>query len=135
MKLTGVLVVGSDVNKELLDSLFEAGLTPLVLADMTDAMNRLHRAGLAAVILDRDHTDIDALEFVLNVRDIEGRIPVFLTGGSAREARENLLLEQPGIFVIDRDRSPDALAEAVDQVVKGRENASQISSVRSRRPS
>jgi hypothetical protein len=64
----------------------------------------------AAVLVDRGATDVDALEFVLNVRDINEHVPVVVVGSTGDTDDEEALRAQPRTQVLDRSRER-ALAE------------------------
>lgn len=118
MKATALLVLGSVTDRTLVDALFDLGFSPLVRDSMPSALSKLRCERFAAVLVDRDSADIDALEFVLNVRDIDEHVPVVVVGGSLDAGDEKALrahLTHLGTVVLDG--SPDQVMAGLEQVL------------------
>ena len=118
MKATALLVLGSMTDRTLVDALFDLGFAPIVRDSMSSALNKLRSERFAAVLVDGDSTDVDVLEFVLNVRDINEHVPVVVVGRSLDESGEEVLrdyLAQLGTVVLDG--SPDQVIAGLEQVL------------------
>ncbi len=118
MEATALLVLGSMTERTLVDALFDLGLAPLVRDSMSSALSKLRSERFAAVLLDRDSTDVDALEFVLNVRDIDEHVPVVVVGRAGDGSDEEALRAQPGTQVLDRSR--EQVMAALERLLSAR---------------
>jgi len=118
MEATALLVLGSMTDRTLVDALFDLGFAPIVRDSMRSALNKLRSERFAAVLVDGDSTDVDVLEFVLNVRDIDEHVPVVVVGGSLDAGDEKALrahLTRLGTVVLDG--SPDQVIAGLEQVL------------------
>jgi len=94
-----VLVLGSEENGALREGLFESGLTAIVRQTMQSALERLRGRGLAGIIVDSRNVACDVLEFVLNVRDFDPDIPVFVLDDGSGSRDEQVLLRDAATFL------------------------------------
>jgi len=104
---SSVLVLTNDEQSDLVDTLFELGYIPLIREKMVTALKDIHHKSAAVVFLDMQFVEIDALEFVINVRDIDQHLPVVIVNGSIEGEKE--ILNQHNTFIIPR---------SVDQIKK-----------------
>jgi len=86
MTLRAVLVIGSPRNAVLRDALLEAGLTPVFRETILKAIDSLHRDRFVAIVVDEATARVDVLELVLNIRDLDDRLPTFLVAAAASAA-------------------------------------------------
>ncbi|NQT19869.1 MAG: hypothetical protein HQ592_09195 [Planctomycetes bacterium] len=100
MSTDAVLVLGTDDNKELIELIFNAGLAPVVRKTMRGVLAKLPTERFTAILVDRDHSNDDLLEFVLNVRDIDIEIPVFIVGEPADPKSDEMLTRLRNIHFI-----------------------------------
>ena len=87
-----VLILGSAKHQELKEILFDLGFIPIERRDMIQALEMLHHERFVAVFIDYDHVDIDALEFILNVRDMKLSLPVMLIMQRMRQKKPLILI-------------------------------------------
>jgi len=80
MRPRAALVLGTSANGELLECLFQVGLTPVVRNTMDRALDALRHDRFAAVVVDRTVADVDTLEFILNARDEDESTAVLVLG-------------------------------------------------------
>lgn len=73
-----VLVLGDRRSRSVVDGVAAAGCRPLLKDGVDELARMLQGRALSAVVVDCRHTNADALEVVLNVRDVRERIPVYL---------------------------------------------------------
>ena len=80
-----VLVLGDDVESQLVRKLSGFGITPILHKDdMRAGLNKIRHERFDAVFLDRDHlAEADVIEFTLNVRDFDPHIPIIAAGKPA----------------------------------------------------
>ena len=95
-----VLVLSTDNEGDLVETLFGLGLIPLVRQNMMQALHKIRHERFVAVFLDLDHSRADALEFVLNIRDIDRRIPVIVIGEPDNDCERQVLAKQPETFFV-----------------------------------
>ncbi|MBN2269550.1 MAG: hypothetical protein JXN61_02990 [Sedimentisphaerales bacterium] len=80
MKPRNVLVLGNHAHRELEEALSRCGFTPQVWGSMRHSLEKLRRHQFNVVLVDRNFTQADVLEFILNVRDIDQQVPVIVLG-------------------------------------------------------
>ena len=110
-----VLVLGDDVESQLVERLSDFGITPILHKDdMRAGLNKVRHERFDAVFLDRDHlADADVIEFILNVRDFDAHIPIIATGKPAGTYENRVLLRQSNVLVFD-----EVLYMAYEQIEK-----------------
>ena len=102
-----VMVMGSRRSRPLLEALDKAGVRPALEQSMPKALAALEQNRVAAVVVDRARVDVDALEFVLNVRDVDSRLPVLIVGRSDDRKSDATLAAQNGTHLVDEPDSYD----------------------------
>ena len=117
MKPAIVLILGRTGKGSLEELGFALGLTVVVRERMQDALSKLRHEGLAAVLVDRKHVNIDVLEFILNVRDIDDHVPVFVVGRSHENGTDKVLLSLRRTFLLDGPDVQDRLAEELGKAL------------------
>jgi len=117
MKPTAVLVLGPPGKSDLVDAVFDAGLAPLVRQTIPASLRELRRGRFALILVDRDHSDEDVLEFILNVRDIDEQTPVVVLGRSSDEQDEDVLTACPLTFVLATPGTGERLSAALEPVL------------------
>ena len=115
METDSVLVLGSTRNRELADALFESGLAPIVRETLEGVLKRLRCDSYCAVVLDQTNGSVDALEFVLNIRDMDANIPIVIVGEAAEQIPASVLLSQEHTFVLN---VPFRMQELIQEVRK-----------------
>lgn len=95
-----VLILGSEKRSDLIETLFNLGYVPLVRQQLHQALEKIRREDFSAVFLDYRKADTDALEFILNVRDIDDGVPVVVVGEAQNNHERKLLLCQKNIFLL-----------------------------------
>lgn len=95
-----VLILGDRRKSDLIETLFNLGYVPLVREQLQQALEKLRHENFSAVLLDYRKADTDALEFILNVRDIDDGVPVIVVGEAQNNLERKLLLDQKNIFLV-----------------------------------
>jgi DNA-binding NtrC family response regulator len=96
---SSVLVLTNNEQSDLVNTLFDVGYVPLIREKMTSVLKDIHHKCVAVIILDLQCIEIDALEFVINVRDIDQHLPVVIVNGKNIEGKKQIL-NQHNIFFI-----------------------------------
>lgn len=98
---TSVFVFGNNSHSRLIEGLFEQGLTPILRRTMLPALEKIRHENFIAIFIDCNAVEIDILEFVLNVRDINSHIPIFVIGKPANESENLSFLNLQNVFLLD----------------------------------
>jgi hypothetical protein len=77
------------------------GFIPLVKSDLNRVIYDLRHERFILMIYDGDGLEIDPLEFVLNVRDMDGIIPIVILGSAIDEREKQLLKREPNVFMVE----------------------------------
>lgn len=96
MDRSSVLVLGSYKNGDLIEVLHDAGLEPVIRGTMLEALDKIRHASFSAVVVDRDVSDVDLLEFAFNVRDYRPDIPIVIVGEKRRTPTDRMARSLPG---------------------------------------
>ncbi len=112
-----VLVLGHHARQDLTEMLRRIGVQPEVRGSVSGALERLRRGQLVAVLVDRRFTRADALEFVLNVRDIAATVPVIVIGAANDKGIDRRIAQQKCTAVIDETQNMDLLSSQIAKVL------------------
>ncbi|NIU58916.1 MAG: hypothetical protein GWN67_21800 [Phycisphaerae bacterium] len=121
MDSQAVLVLGKHANRALTDILSNIGFAPQVWGSMQHSLDKLRHNEFAAVLVDRKFTRADVLEFILNVRDINEKVPVVVIGSGGDEKIDRKIAKQDRTIVLNEVESEDKLTEKLAQVLKENE--------------
>ncbi|MCB0282063.1 MAG: hypothetical protein H6627_01890 [Calditrichae bacterium] len=97
---TPVLVLDNPKKSVLIDDLFEIGVIPITRTNITDAIKVLRHEQLKAVIINAHSILDDVIEFILNIRDFNIKIPVIIAGIPADQSEEHALRKQKGVVLL-----------------------------------
>ena len=111
MRTTRILLLGSRESRPLLERLLGLGLEPLLREGILSTLSTLRRGSFAVIAVDPEHLAIDLLEFVLNVRDIDGRIPIAILGEPPDARIRDTLASQPGVHVLPAEETATTFAD------------------------
>jgi len=114
-----VLVIADEKDQELVDVLFEGGLTAVIRRPSVSTIARIHPGEYLAVLVLDEGQDRDVLEWVLNIRDRDEAVPVLVLGAGEPLVCPSLL-ERLHVHWLDRSMAPEALARHVLRVVEGK---------------
>ncbi len=117
-----VLVLGNHASRKLPNILSSLGFAPQVWGSMQHSLDKLRRHKFAAVIVDRKFNRADPLEFILNIRDIDDKVPVVILGSPKDKRIESKIHQQDFTKVFDHNNNDDKLAEKLSQVIKDNES-------------
>lgn len=95
-----ILVLGINHKSDLEETLFNLGFIPIFRKDILPALEKLRHDRFKLVIMDLRSLDVDVLEFILNVRDINSRIPVLVLGDSKSCLNHQDVLDQLNTFIL-----------------------------------
>jgi len=91
-------------------------LLPLVCNTILSASDMLKHHSIDAIVIDRNHEHVDSLEFVLNMREFNSTIPIYLI---ENRISDDLILKilrpQLGVETIPEDELPRRLKSVLRQ--------------------
>jgi DNA-binding NtrC family response regulator len=112
-----VLVLGNRANRELVEVLCGLGFDCQVWGSMQHSLEKLRHEKFRAILVDQKFTKADALEFVLNVRDIDEKIPVIVIGDGTDEKVVQKIAKQENTRVFGEVASADELKGVLGQAL------------------
>lgn len=98
---SAVLILGHTRESDLADALYDLGFLPLNRGDMFSALHEIRYGSFRAIFVCQNHAEIDALEFILNVRDFDEQTPIFVLRSILRASEKNLFLKQQNVLLFD----------------------------------
>jgi len=73
-----ILVISDNENSGLIKQLNKKKAVPIIRRTIIAAMDILRHQDINSIIFDKQHRHIDVLEFILNVRDIDRKVPIYV---------------------------------------------------------
>lgn len=122
MNSQAVLVLGNHANRNLVNVLSGLGFAPQVWGSMQHSLDKLRHEKFAAILVDLEFTHADVLEFILNVRDIDKKVPVVVIGTVKDERLDRMLVKQDHTIILREFESKDRLAEKLAQALNRSDN-------------
>lgn len=118
MNSKDILVLGNHSQRDLMQSLSRIGFAPQVWGSMRHTLDKLLHQRFAAVIVDRKFTNADVLEFILNVRDINQKIPVIVIGSGNDERIDRKISKLGQTIILNGSERDDKLGDKLIQALK-----------------
>jgi two-component SAPR family response regulator len=118
MNSQNVLVLGNHANRDLVDVLSNIGFVPQLWGSIQHSLDRVRHEKFAAIFIDRKVTRVDVLEFILNVRDIDQKIPVVVIGPAKDEQTEKNIRKLHHTIIFDDSERDDTLGEKIEHALK-----------------
>lgn len=73
-----ILVLTDEVNSSTRKIITKAKFLPLISNTLQEAFYMLKHHSFSAIVIDKKHKSIDALEFILNARELNPTLPIFI---------------------------------------------------------
>jgi DNA-binding NtrC family response regulator len=112
-----VLILGDHARVDLVAVLSRAGFAPQVRGSVQHCLDKLRQEKFAVILVDREFTRADVLEFILNVRDIDQNTPIVVIGPGRDEKIDKTILKQGHTALITEAESDDKLGDKLAQVL------------------
>lgn len=109
-----VLVLGYDRGKAFSRTLADTSFSPTFLNSLEGLLHALSHMQAKAIVVDREQKKADELELVLNVRDLDNGIPIFLIGSTRNESTDKILEGQHATFLIRKPITDCSLAHELE---------------------
>jgi len=116
-----VLILGSYANQEYVEALSNIGFVPEVRGSVRHSLDKVRRQRFSGVVVDRKFTNADVLEFILNVRDINPKIPVVIIGFGNDKRIDRKITKQDHTRVLDEFDRGETLAKELTHALRGDE--------------
>jgi DNA-binding NtrC family response regulator len=113
-----VLVLGHDRGKAFSRTLADTSFSPKFLNSMEALLHALSHTRAKAILVDREQNKADELEFVLNVRDMDGGIPILLIGSTRNEGTDKILEGRHATFLVRKPITDCSLAEELKRITE-----------------
>ena len=113
-----VLVLGNHSRPLLPKILKNLGFVPDVRGSVLNCLSQLQCQRVAAVVVDRDFTHADVLEFLLNIKDIDDSLSVIIVGQTKNDAVEQALRAQRQAVFVDESKDQKNLALKLADILK-----------------
>lgn len=97
---SAVLILSTNKKSDLVETLFNLGYVPLVRQTILPALEMLRHHRFRAVFIDRNREDVDALEFILNVRDLDEKIPIFVIKNAHDQQETRMIARQKNVLLL-----------------------------------
>ena len=117
MKSQIVLVLGNIANRELVEVLSGLGFASQVWGSMQHSLEKLRHQKFTAILVDQKFTHADVLEFILNVRDIDKKVPVVVIGNGADEKITRKIANQDHTTILSEVENNDKLTDKLGHVL------------------
>jgi hypothetical protein len=112
-----VLVLGSERQTKLMGELHNVGLEPLVHEGLHDSVQAMKQDEVVGILVDTKYGDVDALEFILNARDISLDVPIVVISRKLSKRDKSVLVNLPNTFVIHHSTTVKDTAKQFSQIV------------------
>ena len=112
-----VLVLGSERQTKLIGELENVGLEPMVYEGLQDSVQVIKQEEIVGILVDTKHGDVDALEFILNARDVSLDIPIAVISRKLKKRDKSVLANLPNTFVIHQAATVEETAKQFSQIV------------------
>jgi len=89
----------------------------LIHETITEALDTVRHESLQGILVDTEYLHVDALEFVLNVRDMERELPIAVVYGNGIAQYKEILSKLENTYLIEASPTPDALVRKFSAIV------------------
>ena len=117
MRSYDVMVLSQAEETPVVEALFLLGITPLLRGTIGDAIKAASRKPIDAVVVDLEHCSEDAVELLLNVRDVAPDVPAILVGDVSGEAMAELIGSLVHTTFLKPLPDPERMAPILDAVL------------------
>jgi len=73
-----ILIITDNENSDLIRALIRKKYIPITRSSLHSAMAILKHIAFTAILIDKEHHDVDTLEFILNARDFQPETPIYI---------------------------------------------------------
>lgn len=106
-----ILIIGSGESRALAGRLARGGFETRLETSIESAVRSVRKSAALAILIDEAHTEVDVLEFLMNMQDIGMDVPVLVLHGKAARGQDPALSRIPRGFVLKEFTNADALID------------------------
>lgn len=118
MESDHILILGDHNHHALATVLAGLGFSPVVWSSALHSLEKLRTRRVSAVVIDRDVTHADVLEFILNVKDIDKAIPIIVVGDRKHDRTDPAIRQQNQVTYVQVASNDPALPDTLLQLLK-----------------
>ena len=105
------MIIGTGESRGLAGRLARAGFETRIEASIESAIRSVRKSAVLAMLIDEAHTEVDVVEFLMNLQDIGMDIPVLVLHGKMGRRQEQVLSRIPRGFVLKEFMDADVLID------------------------
>jgi len=120
MASKNVLVLGNHSRHLLPNVLKNLGFVSEIRGSVLNCLSHLQCQRVAAVVVDRDFTHADVLEFLLNIKDIDDSLSVIIVGRTKNDTVEQALRTQRQAVFVNESKNQKNLALELADILKSK---------------
>ena len=107
---SSILIIGVTIHHDLIKIIYKLGFLTSLINTLENAIKKIRHEKFIAIIIDRRYNiSIDILEFILNIRDFNDSIPIFIIGKLNNQGEDGILLDQNKTYIVDINELTDYL--------------------------
>jgi hypothetical protein len=101
-----ILVISDDENSTINKQINKKNVLPIIRRSIMSAMEVLKHHNIVAIIIDKEHQNVDTIELILNARDIVSKIPIFVPNEYLQKEDWSLISGLGQIRIYDEKKLP-----------------------------
>ncbi len=113
-----ILILGDHNHHALAAVISSLGFSPVVWSSALHSLEKLRTSHVNAVVIDRDVTHTDVLEFILNVQDIDHSMPIIVIGKRKHDHTDQAICEQDRVTYIQTTSTDPELSATLFHLLK-----------------
>ena len=76
--MKNILVITNNENSETVKLISRLKLVPIIRRSILTAIEFLRHYEISAIVIDKTNQNVDAIEFILNAKDVARDVPIFV---------------------------------------------------------
>lgn len=72
------LIISDNENSDIVRIVSSMKIIPIIRKTVLTALSLLRHHEITAIVIDKEYENVDALEFILNARDVDREVPIFV---------------------------------------------------------
>ena len=110
-----IIILSSFFKNDTIRQFYQLGMSPVMSRSIYETLEKLRMEKIDGVLFFCYASYEDPIELILNVRDVDGTVPIFLVGCEKYRTKLDSLTRQPGIYCLGQDED---VVTAVRESVK-----------------
>jgi hypothetical protein len=109
-----ILVITDDENSDIVRLFFRHRIIPITKRSILSAIYVLQHLDIVAVIIDKELQNVDTLEFILNARDIDRKVPIFVSNSITNQEDWKIIKNESKVVVFKDEN--DLIKNTVNKI-------------------